>query len=220
MPERKPLPPIRLNGALPDGVHNGLDHTLGAYFVDGGDPRLAVVRLGRKQLIHDDDSDAEVAVVRLLDIEVPDPGSVQAETLLATLIATRKLRTSAGTIPFPSRDEPAAGDLARRAAYEQAVTDYAAAKDLDARGAWVAHFGDDAPVGPRGAELAHLLEFAGDAGITIGEPDAAGPDDDELAASPGEPDDGDDGDPEAEGDARHAVAMAPAAPKPEWSDAQ
>ena len=158
MPERISRPPIRLAGELPDGRLNGTS-AWADHFLHDTDQRWAIVAVRRKELTHDDETGADIAKLRITTIQ-PAPGDVEAEELSRL---ARKWLDEAGGQPMLDFNPP--NDLARRQRLEDAILTYAAERQLDARQAWVNHFGEDAPVGPRGAELAHLLEFAGDAGI-------------------------------------------------------
>ena len=211
MADRIARPPIRLSGGLPDANLNGSGE-LASHFLDA-DPadRYAVVRLGRHQLIHDDETDADIAVLKVRAIEIPDQRA--AQNLLEEVRGARL-----GQLQFSDGDEPA-GDAARRAELEADVLHWCetnpAAEGDSPRALWEHYFGREAPAGPRGAALVHLVEFADEYEIGGGEGSGGGstvdvplPDGDQAETGPDET------------DARHNVATHPefAQPAPDWDD--
>jgi len=210
VPDRIARPPIRLAGGFPDSTLCAVDgkHFLGAE----PDDLVAVVRLGRHQLIHDDETDADVAVLKVRAVALADdqPG---ARTMLAELLAAHT-----GQLQFPD-DEPA-GDAARRAELEADVLHWCetdpVVDGMSPRALWEHYFGGEAPAGPRGAALVHLVEFADEYQIGGGEGSGGGrstvdvplPDADQAETGPDE------------ADARHQVAAGPefAEPEPDWDD--
>lgn len=173
MPERISRPPVRLRGGLPDGNLNGTSDVAKHFLKAEPDDRYAIVQLGRRQLVHDDETEADVAVLGVIAVEFADQDKLQR-----MLLDHRELRTGHGTLPF---DEPAATDADRARELEHRIRAWADHEGLDARAEWVSHFGpgDEAPVGPTGAQLIHLIEFVGERGI-VAQP---------LASVPAKPDD-------------------------------
>lgn len=164
MPERKPVPPVRLQGALPDGSHNGLADAAKRFLVDKPGPAYAVVKVARRAVSHDDDTDADTAILRILAIEIPD----DEQTALASVL-TRCRQERVSMQP----QLPLAHDRAR---YEQQLGQWQREHKMsneDLRAAWEEFFitGDEdtsIPVGPLGAEITHLVEFVLE---TCGSPD-------------------------------------------------
>lgn len=181
MADRIARPPVRLRGGLPDGNLNG-SGDIGTHFLKAEpDRRFAVIELARRQLVHDDETGGDVAVLGVAAIEFADQDALQR-----LLLAHREVRTGVGTLPFDDPEPATDADRARD--LEHRILTWADQQGVDARQEWEGYFGegDSAPVGPRGAALMHLLEFAGERGITT-QPLAAVPDSDD----PGEADEPD-----------------------------
>ncbi len=155
MPERKPAPAVRLKADLPDGNRNGLA-SVAEHFLVGREHVLAVVRLGRKQVIHDDDADSDLPVLRI--VAVAAPAHEDDQQLLSRLLTDTLAEQFGGGQPIPEPEGPAAD----RGRYERALAAWQKTKKLsDAQVAaeWKDYFGAAVVPGPLGAELPHLVEF-------------------------------------------------------------
>jgi hypothetical protein len=207
MADRIARPPFRLNAGFPDGANVALD---GRHFLaDEPADIYVLVRLGRKKLEHNDDEKADIAVLKVRAIATVDDQTAAAEQLAELLAA------QVGQIPFP--DGEPAGDAARRTALEADVLHWCetelAAEGESPRALWEHYFGREAPAGPRGAALVHLVEFADEYGIGGG-----GEDRSTVDAPPA--DDNVPGSGPHEANARHQAAARPefAEPEPDWDD--
>jgi hypothetical protein len=178
MPERISRPAVRLKGGLPDGITlNGLAGADGKHFLKGEPaPKFFVGKVGRRQLIHDDEAGSDVAVLEVLELEVPaDAGQLELERLI---LSYRDVRTSDGTLPF---HQPAyqSNDAERAADLRYRIQVWCDLNSRDPNREWRDLFGDDqdAPVGPTGASLMNLLTFCEEKGIaTKDEPGESGED--------------------------------------------
>jgi hypothetical protein len=176
--DRIPRPPVKVRGGVPDGLQlNGLGDVAKHFLRAEPDPKFALVQLGRRQLIHDDEEGSDIAVLEILAIEVPgEAGQLELER---QILAHRDQRTAVGTLPFDqpyeSNDADRALDLAHR------IQVWADLDSKDPRAEWEGFFGpygDGVPTGPRGGTLEHLLQFCEHFGI---------PTRDEPASVTGEP---------------------------------
>lgn len=196
MPDRIARPSCRLKGGLPDGRQlNGIVDVEKHFLRGAPDPRYGLVRLGRRQLIHDDEAGSDVAVLEVLEIEVP-PGEAGQLELERMILAHRDQRTADGTLPF---HQPAyqSNDAERAVDLQHRIQVWADLNSLDPRTEWERLFGegDQAPVGPKGAALPNLLEFCLERDIpTKDEPDAA----EEAEPADSEPADQDADEPDSE----------------------
>jgi hypothetical protein len=190
MSDRIPRPPVKIRGGVPDGIQlNGLGDVAKHFLRAEPDPKFAIVQLGRRQLIHDDDEGSDIAVLEIHAIEVPgEAGQLELERMI---LSHRDIRTAAGTLPFDqpyeSNDVDRALDLAHR------IQVWADLDSKDARAEWEGFFGpygDDVPTGPKGGSLEHLLQFCEHFGIPTRDEPAGVPD--EVTAEL--PDDVPDGD--------------------------
>lgn len=158
MADRIARPPVRLRGGMPDGNLCGANDVAPHFLKGEPDNRYAVVELARRQLVHDDETGGDVAVLGVVAIEFPG----NQDELARMLTDHRGERTGAGVLPFePETDAERARELEHR------IEVWATTNGIDARTEWVEHFGpgDQAPVGPPGAGLPHLLEFTLERGI-------------------------------------------------------
>jgi hypothetical protein len=148
--ERISRPPIKLKAAQPDGSNNGLgraaSHFLGP---DSKDSRFLIVEVGRQELVHKDASGADVAVLEILKVAMP-----AAQQDLAAMLGDCLAADFEGTVPaFPVTD---------RGKYEAKLDAWAEQNGFNpakVREEWEEHFGPDAPPGPTGALMEHLVEF-------------------------------------------------------------
>lgn len=168
MPERKPRPPAKLRGGLPDG--EGLSPKI-KLWTDGEDTNpdaFAVVRINRRELLYDDEAGQWIATMQVRGIELSMDSGTQ-ESLIETFERIRGERThTQGTLDMDVR-----GDAVKAAALRDAIARWATATNLGARQEWEKYFAptdtSKAPVGPGGgAELAHLVEFCQHHGIDSG----------------------------------------------------
>jgi hypothetical protein len=155
MAERISRPPVRIKSALPDGHNNGLT-TVAKHFLTHTDARYGIVELERRELVHNDAANADVAVLGIARIAVaPDP---ESEGDLLSLL-TQWLDEVRGQTALPFEEEPTP---AKRARYEDAVTAWQKREGLspaDVQDRWQEYF-KGAPVpGPIGSELQPLIEF-------------------------------------------------------------
>lgn len=107
MADRIARPPARLRGGLPDGTLTGLPASLVKDLL-GSDPEpfYALVKLGRRQLIHDDETDGDVAVLGVLALEtLPDDALLPEENPAAALAALRSERIGDNPIDFDSASD-------------------------------------------------------------------------------------------------------------------
>lgn len=149
MSERLSRPPVVLKGAQPDGSLNGLARTARHFLgPDFQDSRFLVVEVEREEKIHKDKSGADVAVLGIVRVAMPDEQTTLGQMLQVALDAD-----FAGTIPaFPLSDYER---------YQAALDAWAEKKDYgpaDVRKEWETHFGPEVP-GPVGASIQHLVEF-------------------------------------------------------------
>jgi hypothetical protein len=170
VPERISRPPARLRGGLPDGNLSGVIDVSNHFLSGSPGDRYAVVRLARRQLVHDDETGGDVAVLGVTEIEFPDQDLLQR-----MLVEHRDQRMASGQLPF---DEPTSqSDIDKAHELQHRIRVWAEQNNHDARAKWVELFGpndDEAPVGPTGGELPLLMEFVAEYGV-VAQPLAAVP---------------------------------------------
>lgn len=215
MPPRKSAADVILAAGVPDQPRNGLGqiprHFRAHKKVAGS--VFATVELTRKELRWIDELGADVPIMQIASIQIPEDqelvGKVHRET--------EEAATGQYQVANPPADA-ADAQAARRAELQQAVMDWCNQQGEISRDLWERYFGGEgAPAGPLGAELVHLIEFADHHLITPDEDpeeDPGSAEDAEEASADGEDT------ATAEDDARHAVARTPAftPPAAEWSD--
>jgi hypothetical protein len=147
-----------------------------------------VVKVVRRQLVHDDETGGDVAVLGVAEVEF----LTDQDLLQRLLTEHRDQRMGSGQLPF---DEPPASDADKARELERRIAAWADANGVDARAEWVYYFGpgDEAPVGPLGAGLPFLMEFVGERNVPALGLDAVL---DEEREDPDPDDDGGDVDPE------------------------
>lgn len=132
MPDRLQRPPVRLRGGLPDGTQTGIpEETVKDLLGVEPDDFYALVRLGRRQLIHDDETEGDVAVVGTLAIETLEHGvfcPTCDTTAAEELVRLRSERLGENTLDF---DNATDADTAKLADLRFELAEYAAVEGLD-----------------------------------------------------------------------------------------
>lgn len=126
MADRIARPPVRLKGGFPDGNLCGIPDAVSKRFLsEDPEPAYALVRLSRRQLVHDDETEGDVAILGVSAIEVLDDVTLQGP-LAQALADLRADRTGDNQLDF----EGAGADHARLSELRAKLADWAAEEGL------------------------------------------------------------------------------------------